>query len=100
MIAVTRLNGQPVVMNSDLIKFVEQAPDTLITLVNGEKFRVQESAQEVVRLIVEFRRSVIRGIVPAWDAVSRFAPVRAGEECSPEPSRPELSEEEESNPSG
>ena len=35
MIQLTRLNNQPLVLNSDLIKFVEQAPDTVITLVTG-----------------------------------------------------------------
>jgi flagellar protein FlbD len=37
MIWLTRLNSHPLAVNSDLIKFVEQAPDTVLTLVNGEK---------------------------------------------------------------
>lgn len=65
MVHLTRINNQPVVVNSDLIKFVEQAPDTLITLLNGEKFIVRETADEVVGRIVEFRRSVLRGMLPA-----------------------------------
>jgi len=73
MIRLTRLNSQPLVVNSDLVKFVEQAPDTLITLVNGEKFMVLESVDQVVNLIMEFRRSVLRGIFPAWDHVARLA---------------------------
>ena len=43
VIQVTRLNNRPFVINSDLIKLVEQAPDTLITLVSGEKMVVLES---------------------------------------------------------
>ncbi len=37
MIKLTRLNNQPLVVNSDLIKCVENAPDTVLTLVTGEK---------------------------------------------------------------
>jgi flagellar protein FlbD len=67
MIQLTRLNTHPLTVNSDLIKFIEQSPDTLITLVNGEKIVVRESVQEVLERIVEFRRCVLQTIVPAWD---------------------------------
>src|SRR5271163_2741338 len=62
MIQLTRLNNHPLVVNSDLIKFVEQAPDTVITLVNGDKIVVRESAQDVLERVVQFRRSVLQGI--------------------------------------
>ena len=45
MIQLTRLNNHPLAVNSDLIKFIEQAPDTVITLVTGEKILVLESAE-------------------------------------------------------
>ncbi|HMC31761.1 MAG: flagellar protein FlbD [Acidobacteria bacterium] len=67
MIQLTRLNNHPLVVNSDLIKFIEQAPDTVITLVTGEKVLVRESAEEILNRIVEFRRSVLCGVVPGWD---------------------------------
>jgi len=67
MIQLTRLNHHPLAVNSDLIKFVEQAPDTVITLLNGEKIVVRESAQEVLERVVEFRRSVLQGIMLWWD---------------------------------
>jgi flagellar protein FlbD len=63
VIQLTRLNSQPLVVNSDLIKFVEQAPDTVITLVSGEKIVVREKAQEVLDRVVQFRRSVLQGIM-------------------------------------
>jgi flagellar protein FlbD len=63
MIQLTRLNSQPLVVNSDLIKFVEQSPDTVITLINGEKIVVRERAQDVLERVVEFRRSVLQGIM-------------------------------------
>lgn len=67
MIQLTRLNNHPLAVNSDLIKFIEQAPDTVITLVTGEKILVRESAEEILNRIVEFRRSVLSGVVPGWD---------------------------------
>ena len=66
MIQLTRLNNQPLAVNSDLIKFVEQSPDTVITLVTGEKILVRETAAEVMARVVDFRRSVLRGMA-AWD---------------------------------
>ena len=43
MIQLTRLNGSPLVVNSDLIKYAESSPDTVLTLQNGEKILVLES---------------------------------------------------------
>ncbi len=48
-------------MNSDLIKFIEQSPDTVITLVNGEKLLVRETIDEILDRIVKFRRSIVLG---------------------------------------
>jgi uncharacterized protein YlzI (FlbEa/FlbD family) len=67
MIQLTRLNHHPLVVNSDLIKFVEQAPDTVITLMNGDKIVVCESAQDVLERVVQFRRSVLQGVMLWWD---------------------------------
>lgn len=64
MIHLTRLNSQRITVNSDLIKFVESNPDTVITLVNGEKILVQETADEVLARVVEFRRAVLSGLLP------------------------------------
>jgi flagellar protein FlbD len=59
MIQLTRLNNHPLMVNSDLIKFVEQAPDTVLTLVSGEKLIVLETTNQVLQRIVEFRRSIL-----------------------------------------
>ncbi|MGB2592265.1 MAG: flagellar FlbD family protein [Candidatus Acidiferrum sp.] len=61
MIQLTRLNNQPLMVNSDLIKFVERAPDTVLTLITGEKVIVLESAEAVLEKIVAFRRSILSG---------------------------------------
>jgi flagellar protein FlbD len=62
VIRLTRLNGNPIALNSDLIKFVENAPDTVITLISGEKMVVKESNEEVMHRVVEFRRLVLSGL--------------------------------------
>ena len=78
MIQLTRLNNHPLVLNSDLIKFVEQAPDTVITLLSGEKIVVRESAPDVLERVVQFRRSVLQGIA-VWSANgSTLPPVASG----------------------
>jgi flagellar protein FlbD len=82
MIQLTRLNNHPLAVNSDLIKFVEQAPDTVITLVNGEKIVVRESAQEVLERVLHFRRSVLQGIMLWWDNRSVLPPVVDRDNCT------------------
>ncbi len=59
MIRLTRLSRSPIVLNSDLIEHIEVTPDTVITLTTGEILRVCETADEVVRRIVEFRRRIL-----------------------------------------
>jgi flagellar protein FlbD len=61
MIQLTRLNNHPLMVNSDLIKFVEKAPDTVLTLVSGEKIVVLETSEEVLEKIVKFRRAIFSG---------------------------------------
>ena len=64
MIQLTRLNSQPLIINCDLIKLIENAPDTVLTLVTGEKIVVLESSKTVVDKIVEFRRRVLAELPP------------------------------------
>ena len=59
MIYVTRLNHTPVVLNCDLIEHIETTPDTVISLTNGQKMMVLESADEVVDRVVRYRRSIL-----------------------------------------
>ncbi len=70
MIQLTRLNNQTLTVNSDLIKFVEHSPDTLITLVTGEKIVVRESTEEVLARLIAFRRAVLQGLSFVWDSSS------------------------------
>jgi flagellar protein FlbD len=59
MIELTRLNNRTLTLNADLIKYVEQSPDTVITLVTGEKLVVRERAEEVVKRVISFRRTLL-----------------------------------------
>ncbi|MEW5874063.1 MAG: flagellar FlbD family protein [Candidatus Zixiibacteriota bacterium] len=56
MIKLTQLNGQSIVINSDLIEFVESAPDTIISLTTGKKILVRESDEQVIQRAAAFRR--------------------------------------------
>jgi flagellar protein FlbD len=58
MIHVTRINQQALVLNSDLIEHIQVTPDTVITMTNGQKLVVADSAEAVVEKIVAFRRSI------------------------------------------
>ena len=63
MITLTRLNGQPFVVNAEKIRYLEQTPDTLVCCDNGEKMMVKESLQEVIRRAVEYSRLIRRSVV-------------------------------------
>ena len=62
MIQLTRLNNQPLIVNCDLIKFIEKSPDTVLSLVTGEKIVVRETSEEVLQKIVTFRQAVLLGL--------------------------------------
>jgi flagellar protein FlbD len=58
MVRLTRINHAPLVLNSDLIEHIEATPDTVISLTNGQKFLVLESAEEIIGRVIEFRRAI------------------------------------------
>jgi flagellar protein FlbD len=62
MIELTRLNGRPIVLNSDLIKTAEASPDTMLTLINGEKLIVREDCNEVVERIIAYRARLLASL--------------------------------------
>ncbi|MEM1446480.1 MAG: flagellar FlbD family protein [Planctomycetota bacterium] len=65
MIRLTRLNDRPFVLNAELIRTVEEKPDTTITLVNGDHFIVKESMEQVVERTVDYGRSLRRLLPPS-----------------------------------
>jgi flagellar protein FlbD len=59
MIELTRLNGNPMHLNSDLIKTAEASPDTVLTLINGEKLIVREELREVIERVLSYRAALL-----------------------------------------
>lgn len=62
MITLTRLNGQPFVMNAEKIRTVEKTPDTIICCDDGERLMVKEEMGEVLRKAIDYAR-LIRKVV-------------------------------------
>lgn len=60
MIKVTRLNNEPIYINSSLIEFIESTPDTMITLTTGKKVIVTESVEDVIDRIVAYGARIQR----------------------------------------
>ena len=60
MIIVTRLNGSEIVVNADLIETVESTPDTIVTLVDGTRYLVEQSPAELINRIKIYRAAVLR----------------------------------------
>lgn len=58
MIEVTRLNDTKILINPDLIEFVEETPDTVVTFTTGRKIIVKESRQEIKNLVKLYRKDI------------------------------------------
>jgi flagellar protein FlbD len=58
MVKVTRLNGSEFFINPELIQFIEETPDTVITLTNHDKIVVKEPVQEIIKKVIEYARMV------------------------------------------
>jgi len=73
MISVTRINHVGIVLNSDLIEYIESTPDTVITLTTGQKLMVLENADVIVDRVTRFRRSIVDGACPLTPTAGRSA---------------------------
>lgn len=71
MIELTRLNGHRILINCDLIRYAESNPDTVITLVTGEKLIVRETCDELGQIVFEHRIAQLRSAWP--DAVAAMS---------------------------
>jgi flagellar protein FlbD len=60
MIHVKRLDDSELIINSDMIEFIEQTPDTIITLTDGKKILTKQTPEEVINMIIEFRQRVMQ----------------------------------------
>ena len=57
MIKLSRLDGEAFILNAELIKYVEQRPDTFITLTSNDRLVVAESPDEVLRRALDYHRN-------------------------------------------
>ena len=58
MIVLHRLNGSEFVLNDNHIETIEETPDSVITLTNDRKYIVTESAEEIIRMIIEYHQKI------------------------------------------
>lgn len=64
MIVLTKLDGQRVAVNEDLLVFAEKTPDTVITMTSGQRLMVRETLDDIVRMAADFRARAAPGVVP------------------------------------
>jgi flagellar protein FlbD len=64
VIKVTRINGEVFAVNAELIQYVEERPDTILTLTTKERLIIKESMDEVIRRVIEYGRA-LRSFPPA-----------------------------------
>lgn len=57
MIELSKINGKPLVVNPDLIRYIESTPDTVLTFTDGERLIVREPPDEIIKKIIVFRKS-------------------------------------------
>ena len=59
MIKVKRLNGKEFVLNSDLILYIEETPDTIITLTTGQKVILDDTVDDIIKKVVEYKAGIL-----------------------------------------
>ena len=64
MIETSRLDGSRLIINAELIEVIEVTPDTVISLVSNKKLVVRESAEELVRSVIEYKQRILAGVQP------------------------------------
>jgi flagellar protein FlbD len=58
MILVKKINQQDIIVNCELIQTIEFSPHAVITLVNGEKIIIDETAESIISKVIEYKRSI------------------------------------------
>ena len=62
MIRLKRLNNSDIVVNAELIQYLEETPDTVITLTTGNKIVVRENAEEVIKRVIDYKTIITKNI--------------------------------------
>lgn len=63
MIELTKFNDCKFTVNADIIEFVEETPDTVISLTTGKKIIVKESRNEVVERVIAYKKAIYSNIM-------------------------------------
>jgi Flagellar protein (FlbD). len=58
VINVTKLNGDEFTVNADMIEFIEETPDTVISLISGKKVVVKERKDEIIEKVIDYKRKI------------------------------------------
>lgn len=58
MIVLTKLNDVEIVVNSDYIEIMQEAPDTTITLTTGRKIIVKEAVDDIIDKIITYKKNL------------------------------------------
>ncbi len=58
MIKVKKINGRDLIINAELIEFVEKTPDTIISMTTGKKIIVKDTTEELIKKVIEYRREI------------------------------------------
>lgn len=61
MIPVTRLNGEEVIINADMIEFIDVTPDTVISMISGKNILVTEPLNVVLTRIIAYKQKLYKG---------------------------------------
>ncbi len=54
MIELTKMNGEKLYINPNLVEIMEKTPDTLISMLSGRKYYVLETAEEVSNDMIDY----------------------------------------------
>ena len=58
MIKVKKINGRDLIINAELIEFIEKTPDTIISMTTGKKIIVKDTCDELIKKVIEYRREI------------------------------------------
>lgn len=58
MIKLTGLNNKEFVLNADHIEKVEEVPECIITLINGKKYLVLGTSEDIIRKVIEYKNKI------------------------------------------
>jgi flagellar protein FlbD len=59
MVELTRLNGKKITINTSQIEYIEATPDTVITLLSGNKIVVVETIEEIVEKVIQYKKRIL-----------------------------------------